>query len=267
MIEITLNDQKVQVEEGCTILDAANKIGVDIPALCHQTSVEPYSASGSNPTSMEPYGACRLCTVEIHDGRKTRMVTACNYPIRKSITVNTNSEKTVNTRNTLIQMMMSRWPNVHYIKEIAEKYKVIAPNYTHPLIDYNENACVLCGLCVRICKQGVLETITGFTGRGSSRAVGIPFDEHPEQCLDCFKCQAVCPTKAISVTTEFVRMKNKISDVLETGFKTIPELAEATNLPIHEVTYNIMSLRKFGYIIETGEVDDLDEYCFYKLKK
>ncbi|MCK4823814.1 (2Fe-2S)-binding protein [bacterium] len=252
MIEITLNDQKVQVEEGCTILDAANKIGVDIPALCHQSSVE-------------PYGACRLCTVEIHDGRKTRMVTACNYPIRTPITVNTVSEKTVNTRNTLIQMMISRWPNVPYIKDMAEKYKVVTPDYTHPKIDYDENACVLCGLCVRICKQdGILEGITGFTGRGSSRAVDIPYEQYPDKCQECHKCEAVCPTGAITIPTEFVRIKEAITAALESGPKSIPEVAKATKLPLPVVTYNLMSLQKFGQIA-VGDLDENDEYYFYEL--
>jgi len=256
MIEITLNDQKVQVEEGSTILDAANKIGVDIPALCHQSSVE-------------PYGACRLCTVEIHDGRKTRMVTACNYPIRTPITVNTVSEKTVKTRNTSIQMMMLRWPNVPYIKEMAEKYKVITPDYIHTQVDYNENACVLCGLCVRICKQeGILKGIMGFTGRGSSRAVKVnmPFEEHPDQCQECHKCEAICPTGAITIPTEFVRIKEAITAALESGPKPIPELAKTTNLPLPVMTYHIMSLLKFGYIV-VGELDEDDEYYFYELPK
>ena len=254
MIEITLNDQKVQVEEGCTILDAANKIGVDISALCHQPP-------------LEPYGACRLCTVEIHDGRKTRMVTACNYPIRKPITVNTVSEKTVNTRNALIQMMMSRWPNVPYIKEIVEKYKVKTPDYIHPQVDYDENACVLCGLCVRICKQdGILKGITGFTGRGSSRAIGITYEQYPDQCLECHKCEAICPTGAITIPTEFVRIKEAIIAALESGPKSIPEVAKAANLPLPIVTYNLMSLQKFGQIA-VDDLDENDEYYFYEVKK
>lgn len=254
MIEITLNDQKVQVEEGCTILDAANKIGVDIPALCHHPSVE-------------PYGACRLCTVEIHDGRKTRMVTACNYPIRTPITVNTVSEQTVNTRNTLIQMMMSRWPNVPYIMALAEKYKVVTPDYTHPQIDYDENACVLCGLCVRICKQdGILKGITGFTGRGSSRAVDIPYEQYPDKCQECHKCEAICPTGAITIPSEFVRIKEAITTALESGPKSIPEVAKATKLPLPVVTYNLMSLQKFGQIA-VGDLDENDEYYFYELPK
>lgn len=257
MIEITLNDQKVQVEEGSTILDAAKKIGVEIPALCHHPDVI-------------LYGACRLCTVEIHDGRKTRMVTACNYPIRKPITVNTDSEKTISTRKTLIRMMLSRWPNVTYIKEIAKKYKVENPDYTHPLVDSNENACILCGLCVRICEQdgAYEEGIMGYTGRGSSRsvAVNMPYKEHPDKCPECNKCAAICPTWNIIIPTEFVKIQNKITDAIESGSKSIPDIAKATGLPSHIVTYNLMSSTKFGQIA-VGDVDEDDEYYYYKLPK
>lgn len=254
MIEIIINDQKVQVEEGCTILDAANKIGVDIPSLCHHPKVE-------------PYGACRLCTVEIHDGQKMRMVTACNYSIRGPVQVNTNSEKTVNMRKILIQMMMSRWPNVSYIKEIAKKYQVPEPDYTHPLVDYNEHACVLCGLCIRMCKlEGKIGDVMGFSGRGASRAVKIPYEQRPDECQECQKCAAVCPTWAINITTEFVKIKDKIAAVMESGPKSIPEVAKAINLPLAVVTYNIMSLRKFGFIAETDEPND-DDYYLYDLKK
>ncbi|MFC1731933.1 aldehyde ferredoxin oxidoreductase C-terminal domain-containing protein [candidate division KSB1 bacterium] len=189
MIELTIDNQKIKIDEGSTILDAAKSVGIEIPALCHHPSVE-------------PYGACRLCMVEIFDGRKNRMVTACNYPIRKTLEVSTKSEKVLKNRKAIIGMMLSRWPNVKYIKDLAAEYKVEQPAYKHPLVDYNEKGCILCGLCVRICSEGIWESIIGFTGRGAQRAVSMPFEQHLNQCLGCGECAQICPTDAISILSD-----------------------------------------------------------------
>ena len=189
MIDLKINNQKIQVEDGTTILDAAESIGIKIPSLCHHPSVE-------------PYGACRLCTVEIFDGRKTRMVTACNYPVRKSIEVNTQSERVKTLLKSLVQMLLARWPNVEVIKELARNNDIKDNVFKHPLVDYNKNACILCGLCVRVCSQGIWEDIIGFTGRGAKRAVNMPFEQTLETCLGCGECAIICPTQAIEITKE-----------------------------------------------------------------
>ena len=70
MIQVTIDGKKTEVAPGTTVLAAARSLGIDIPALCDSELVE-------------PYGACRACSVEINDGRKSRIVTACNYPLNK----------------------------------------------------------------------------------------------------------------------------------------------------------------------------------------
>ena len=111
-----------------------------------------------------------------------------------------------------------------------------------------------------------MEGIMGFTGRGSSRAVGMPFEQRPEHCQDCHKCEAICPTGAITIPSEFERIKNAITAALESGPKSIPEVASAVNLPLPVVTYYIMSLKKFGQVT-VGDLDENDEYYFYELPK
>lgn len=189
MIKIYIDGKKTEVQNGTTILSAAKKLGIDIPTLCHQPTVE-------------AYGACRLCVVDVTDGKKTKMVTSCNYPIRKEIEVNTKSDKVIKTRKTLIELMLSRWPNVRAIKNLAGEYEVEKPRMKHPKIDYNPNACILCGLCVNACSEIMWEDIIGFAGRGDKRKVVMPFEEHNIACVGCSTCENICPTGAIKMVED-----------------------------------------------------------------
>ena len=189
MIDIIIDGKKISVKEETTILDAAKELNIIIPALCHRPTVE-------------AYGACRLCVVDVNDGRKTRMVTSCNYPIRKSIEVNTQSERVRKTRGMLLEMMLSRWPNVDMIRQFAKEYGVTKPRFIHPLVDYSSNACILCGLCVNACSEIMWEDIIGFAGRGESRRVVMPFEKHYDACVGCSTCANICPTGAIKMVDD-----------------------------------------------------------------
>src|SRR5665648_564209 len=92
MISFTINDQEVTGQEGWTILEVAKFHGIDIPTLCYHPAVE-------------PYGGCRLCVVEVDDGRRSRVVVSCIYPIRQGIKVQTSSDRVDNVR---------RWIAVSY---------------------------------------------------------------------------------------------------------------------------------------------------------
>ncbi len=186
MINVTIDGQKLQVEPDTTILDAAREARIPIPTFC------------SHPM-LEPYGACRICTVEIEQGGRTRMVTACNYPIRAEMEVHTRSEAVDRLRKTLLEMMLARWPNVPAVKGLAGVYGVGEPRFEHPLRDDDPHACILCGLCVRACSEAVWEDIIGFAGRGANRTVGMPFDAHYDRCVGCGTCAHVCPTGAIEL--------------------------------------------------------------------
>ncbi|MCK4807081.1 MAG: (2Fe-2S)-binding protein, partial [Candidatus Aegiribacteria sp.] len=141
MIRIEIDGKSVSVEKDTTILEAAQSIDIYIPALC-------------NSELVEPYGACRLCIVKVDDGRKTKLVTSCNYPVRKPIRVYTSSEMVLRNRKITLEMMLSRWPNVQVIKDLSKNAGIKKPRYQHPAVDLNPNACILCGLCMRICEQG-----------------------------------------------------------------------------------------------------------------
>jgi aldehyde:ferredoxin oxidoreductase len=189
MVKIEIDGKSIEVEKDTTILEAAKQLDVYIPALCHSDLVE-------------PYGVCRLCMVEVDDGRRKRMVTSCNFPVRKPMKVKTKSEKVLTHRHVVLEMMLSRWPEVKVIKDLASFAGIEKPRFKHPDVDFNPNACILCGLCVRICSQGIWEDIISFSGRGNQREVKMPWDEVLPQCLGCGACADICPTGAIQMTED-----------------------------------------------------------------
>jgi len=179
---LRINDIQVEVEEGRTVLDAARKANVFIPTLCaHQ--------------SLEPYGACRLCLVEVTERGRTRLVTSCTYPAEDGIEVQTETEKVVKARTGVMQLLLARCPNSPDVREVA---KLLGVEPDDRLRKKNED-CVLCGLCVRICRDVMGQGVLGFVGRGISRCVGVPFDKHSEICMNCGACAQVCPTNCIDI--------------------------------------------------------------------
>ena len=108
MITFKLNGKEVQGEEGQYILQVAQKYGVDIPTLCYHKA-------------LEPAGMCRLCTVELFDGRRTRFVTACNYPIWEGMEVNTDTEAVHEGRRLIVELLLARCPDVPLLQDLGKE--------------------------------------------------------------------------------------------------------------------------------------------------
>ncbi len=189
MIKLTIDGQDIQVEEGTTVKTAAENLGIEIPSLCFHPLIG-------------ALGHCRLCVCEITKDNKSKVVTSCNFPIRKEsegLSVSTSSETIMKTRKNLLEMMVSRWPNVPVLKYYAGEYGVKQPIYEHPLVNESENACILCGKCVYACRNIVHQNIIDFSYQGYKRQVVMPFDEMNPDCLGCATCAYVCPTGAITL--------------------------------------------------------------------
>lgn len=173
---LIINDQKVKAKEGMTILEAARGAGIDIPTLCYHEG-------------LAPYGACRLCTVEIAKGQRSRLVASCVYPAEEGLVVKTESERVVKGRKLILELLLARAPNVQVLREYGMKYGVDLSKF-----DAEPTSCILCGLCVRYCAEVKKKNAIGFISRGTERAVMFFPEIASEECPKCGECFAICPT-------------------------------------------------------------------------
>lgn len=181
MVKLTIDGREVEVEEGATVLQAARRLGIEISTLCYHEA-------------LMPYGACRVCLVEASTHGRSRLITSCTYPAWEGIVVRTNSERVIKARRFIVELLLARCPNVKEIQELAEQVGVKATK-----LKSTDEACILCGLCVRVCKDIIGKSAINFINRGIERKVETPFETNSEVCTGCGACAFVCPTGAIKI--------------------------------------------------------------------
>jgi len=182
MIALTINGLPVSVEKGTTLLDAARFLGFPIPTLCHMDG-------------LSPYGACRLCVVEVSRGDQTRLVSSCTYPAEEGLAVRTASSRVVRARKMIIELLLATCPQSKSIQDLASAHQVRVQRFRQEHED-----CILCGRCVRMCKEQMMAGAIGFRGRGERRSIGTPFDARSEVCRLCGGCVYVCPACQLRCT-------------------------------------------------------------------
>ncbi|MCJ7582381.1 MAG: 2Fe-2S iron-sulfur cluster-binding protein, partial [Candidatus Aminicenantes bacterium] len=109
MVNLTINGNQGEFEEGKTLLECIESTGIQIPTLCHHKA-------------LIPYGACRLCLVEVTQGSKTTMQASCTYPALDGLVVHTDSEEIIKTRKVMIELLLARCPEIKSIQKIAEEH-------------------------------------------------------------------------------------------------------------------------------------------------
>ena len=181
-ITVEIDGAQVEVDKGTTIMEAAELCGINIPGVCYLEG-------------LSPYGACRICSVEVStDGGETFKVAAsCTYEIhRKGIIVRTDTPRIRRIRKMLAELLVASAPNVKIAQDIAARMGVSRVRFK-----MEDNRCILCGLCVRMCEEQMGGKALAFSGRGAERIVSPPFATKSEVCLNCGACDTVCPGRII----------------------------------------------------------------------
>ncbi len=162
-----------------TILEAAQSAGIAIPTLCHYEK-------------LDPYGACRICTVEVETRGRTNLVAACIFPVAQDLVVRTRSEKIDQTRKTLLELMLAHAPDAPALQELAQEYGADKDRF-----DKEPSFCILCGLCVRYCAEVKKANAIGFVDRGPNREINFIPEIASKECWNCKECFPLCPTSYV----------------------------------------------------------------------
>ncbi len=204
LIDISIDGKTVRVPNGTSVFDAARMNGISIPTLCHL----------QNQT---PVGVCRLCVVDTG----ARVLSAsCVRPVEPGMNVVTNSEKVLNARKTLLELLMSDHPSPCARQEnsgdceleaLAKEAGITQPRFAKRTvargeddsslaIAVNHDACILCDRCIRGCDEVKNNFVLGRMGKGYS--AGIAFDLNAPMgdstCISCGECMVSCPTGALT---------------------------------------------------------------------
>ena len=182
MIQLTINGLNVLVEKGTTVLEAARLMGLPIPTLCYMEG-------------LSPYGACRLCLVEIGEKPNSKLVTSCTYPAEEGLKVRTASSRVLRARRMILELLLASCPQSKIIQDLAAAHGVNQQRFKQEYED-----CILCGLCVRMCEEQMMAKAIGFRGRGENRSIGTPFDLKSDVCRLCGGCMYVCPACQLRCT-------------------------------------------------------------------
>lgn len=183
MNHLTIDNQPIEIAKGRTLLEACRENGIQVPTLCFHPA-------------LKPYGACRLCMVElVFEENDSQLVASCAYPCEDGLVVRTNSEAVKKNRRLTLELLLASAYQTPEIIALARELGVDQIRYKLPEVD----SCILCALCVRACKEIVGVEAISLTGRGMSKEVSPPFEVASSTCIGCGTCVLICPTGCIKL--------------------------------------------------------------------
>ncbi len=266
MVSLSINGKHVEVPEGTTILEAAKKVDIRIPTLCHLDL---------HDLKMVNQGAtCRVCMVEVA-GRRA-LAPACATTVVHGMEVLTHTPRTVSARRTVVELILSNHPknclscvkntncelqalaaelSIHEIKYPGEMAQH-RMDTSSPALVREMSKCVLCRRCETMCSQVQTVNVLSAVNRGFSTSVGTPFNMPITEtgCVSCGQCVAVCPTAALSEVNNVSKVWKLLTDpekfvIVQTAPAVRAALGEPFGLPAGvAVTGKMVSaLRELGF--------------------
>jgi len=178
-IILIIDGKEVEANEGMTILQAAQSVGIVIPTLCHHEL-------------LEPYGGCRLCTVEAEVRGRTKLVAACLYPVEKDLIVRTKSQQVDKIRKMILELLLAHAPDSRELQDLAKEYGADKNRFGK-----EPSFCIHCGLCVRYCAEVTKKNAICFIDKGTTREISFIPEIASKECWNCKECFSLCPTEAL----------------------------------------------------------------------
>lgn len=269
---LTIDGQSVPIGDEKNLLQLVRKVGIDLPTFCYHSD-------------LSVYGACRMCMVE---DQKLGLVAACSTPPSPGMVIRTSTDRTRKLRRMILELLLANHDRdcttcdrsgrcklqtlaqdqgINRVR-FGTRQEVLPVDASSPSVVRNPNKCILCGDCVRMCREVQGIGVLDFAHRGSRTVVGPAFGKALTEvdCINCGQCISVCPTAALTVKPEVDRVWRALHDPKKTA---IVQVAPAVRVSISEefggkpgqITTGklVAALRRLGFakVFDTSFTSDL----------
>ena len=275
MINLKINGMAVSVPAGTTVLEAARQVGIEIPTLCFMKEYN-------------EIGACRICMVEVNEGRGFRLVTACVYPVTEGMEVKTDTKAIHESRKMTLELMLSTHERkcLSCVRSGNCEFQALCRDYgiedegifdgekpvyeldcSAPHMIRDNNKCILCRRCVAACNAQHVAVI-GANDRGIDTNVACGFNLGLAEvgCVSCGQCIINCPTGALTEKDDTDKVYDALNDpekivIVQTAPAVRAALGEEFGMEIGTGVQGKMvaALRRLGFdkVFDTDVAADL----------